>query len=460
MNHHKSFPLSFQRELAKRNLAMDSEINKAVKELNIRSLLCQSGIRKQKGYRPITILFLIVLLPFLKKSMTAYWSEENLSSSIEAQKDTFYRFLNNERFNWRRLVYLLAIKLISMNGNVPLKEKLLIADDTILPKTGKNMELASYHFDHKSMKSILGYQCLQLVYQDNTNLFPLDMANHTSKHRTNTNIKDIDKRTNGWHRRKESFVKKTDMLIEMVRRASQYGIDASFLLFDSWFAFDNVIAQVLEHGYGVICRLKASKSRFQYQGQTKTLKQLWKDVAKKQTKWIEEVNAKGVCLNVRFPKSGMVRILFISDGHKKWHAFLTTDLELEAPEILKYYARRWPIECFFKDGKQLLYMGKEQSETFDAMIACYSLVMIRYLLLVYITNKYRHKGPIGPLFRELTESHLQLCQTKVVWAYVKELLILSSQLLWLESETDRLLDLIEMIEIIIDTSFHNASAKL
>ena len=78
MSNHRSFSISFQRELTKRNLAMDSEINKALQELNFRSLLGQSRIRKQKGYGAITILFYIVLLPFLKKSMTAYWSEEKL----------------------------------------------------------------------------------------------------------------------------------------------------------------------------------------------------------------------------------------------------------------------------------------------------------------------------------------------------------------------------------------------
>ena len=80
------------------------------------------------------------------------------------------------------------------------------------------------------------------------------------------------------------------------------------------------------------------------------------------------------------------------------------------------------------------------------MIACYSIVMIRYLLLIYITNKYSHKGPIGPLFRVLTESHLQLSQTKAVWVYVKELLILSSQLLWLDSEIERLIKIIDLID--------------
>ena len=36
----------------------------------------------------------------------------------------------------------------------------------------------------------------------------------------------------------------------------------------------------------------------------------------------------------------------------------------------------------------LTHLGKEQSKTFDALIASYSMVLIRYLLLVYILNKY------------------------------------------------------------------------
>ncbi len=84
------------------------------------------------------------------------------------------------------------------------------------------------------------------------------------------------------------------------------------------------------------------------------------------------MNVKGVSLKVSLPQTGQVQVLFVSDGKKQWHPFLCTDLELEPSEILKYYARRWSIEVFFKDAKQMLYLGKEQSETFDAVIACYS----------------------------------------------------------------------------------------
>jgi hypothetical protein len=49
MKYSKAFSLSLQRELEKRQLAMDSEIHKAFHELRIKSLLHLSNIRKKRG---------------------------------------------------------------------------------------------------------------------------------------------------------------------------------------------------------------------------------------------------------------------------------------------------------------------------------------------------------------------------------------------------------------------------
>lgn len=399
MNYHKSLSLSLQREIEKRNLAMDSEVLKALDDLKISSLLRRSAIIKQKGYVTFILIYLIILLPFLKKCLTSLWLQGAMIYRIEAQKDTYYRFLNHERFNWRRFIYLLVTRLIAMTDDVSLQQKVLIGDDTITYKTGNNMELVSYHFDHKTRRSVLGYRCLQLGYHNGVNFFPLDMTCHVSSKRPNNRIRQIDKRTNGWRRRKEAFTKKTDALVEMARRAWSYGIDASFVLFDSWFAHDAIIAQILTIGYGVICRLKAGRVKYTYQGQPYTLKQLWQQVAKKKTRWLTTFQYKAVCLNVTLPHSGDVRLLFVSDGKKQWHAFLSTDLELEADEILTYYARRWAIELFFKDSKQMLYLGKEQSETFEAVIACYSLVIVRYLLVGVYSQQVSTHRPHWPLIQ-------------------------------------------------------------
>ncbi len=460
MKQYKSFSLSLQKEMERRKLSMDSEIDKAMRDLKIRSMLRASGVTKKRGYATLTLLYLIILLPFIKKYFTFLWSGKSFLNYFEAQKDTFYRFLNNERFNWRVLVYLLATRIMAIFDDSPLRKKVLIADDTIAHKTGKNMELVSYHFDHASKRFVLGYQCLQLGYHNGENFFPIDVAFHCSSNRPNRHMRDMDKRTNGWRRRKESFKKKTDLLIEMLRRAQCRGIDASFVIFDSWFAHDSLIAQILQIGYGVICRLKKGKVKYNYQGRSYTLKQLWRQVAMKNTRWLGELKVKGACLNVMLPQCGAVRLLFVCQDKRKWEAFLSTDLELEPSDILAYYARRWAIEIFFKDAKQMLYLGEEQSQTFDAALASYSFVMIRYLLLVYILNKYQIKGPMGPLFQDLVDEHIQLYLAEEVWAYIKELMITSSQLFCPEMEPDKFLYLIEIVEEALTHQLQKLTAKL
>ena len=147
MNSNSTFSLSLQKQIQQQHVSIDSEISSAFQELNFRSLLSRSGILKQRGYATITLMFLIALLPFLKRRLTDFWNSKCLENQIDAEKDTYYRFLNHERFNWRKFVYLLALKVIALCKEVPLREKVLIADDSISAKSGENIELISYHLN-------------------------------------------------------------------------------------------------------------------------------------------------------------------------------------------------------------------------------------------------------------------------------------------------------------------------
>jgi hypothetical protein len=455
--------LSIQKEIIKHQLNLDSEIDKSINELGVKTLLQKSGITKRKGFPTLQLLFALILLPFFKISIASLWAGRIVEHIFSANKDAYYRFLNRECFNWRKFIMLLASRLTTRLDHRPLKDKVLIADDTILAKTGKNMELVSYHYDHTKKMPQLGYQMLQLGYHNGDYFYPLDIAFHSSKNRTNTEIRDLDHRTCGWKRRAEACQKKTDILVAMIRRAWQAGIEAQFILFDSWFAHDKIIFQIKLIGYDVITRLKRNQTRYGYGDQTFTLAKLWHDIARHQLHWVKSWQVQAAFLDVHLPKSGKVRIVFVRASKKQWHAFLSTDVSMELPDILKYYSRRWAIEVYFRDCKQMLYLGQGQSETFDAVIALASIVMLRYLLLVYILAKRHLSGPLGPLFRDIVHEHLQIAMAEVLWNRIKEIFLLSSQLFWEAFESENFFQLIDLIENILPNykfSSISSTAKL
>jgi len=115
---------------------------------------------------------------------------------------------------------------------------------------------------------------------------------------------------------------------------------------------------------------------------------------------------------------------------------------------------------FFKDDKQMFYLGKEQSNIFDAAVASYSLVMIRYLLLVYILNKNNLISPIGPLFRDIADSYLQLQVAEKIWNAIKEHMLTSSELICHEIEPNIILHLLDIIEYAIVSQIPQIPAKL
>jgi len=158
--------------------------------------------------------------------------------------------------------------------------------------------------------------------------------------------------------------------------------------------------------------------------------------------------------NVTLPKTGLVQILFVSDGRKDWHAMLCKDLAMEPGQIISYYARQWAIEVFFKDAKQMLSMGKGQSNTFDATVNCCILVMIRYLLLK--ASCWSFRSAISSGFRRLNDVNV----IRSRWTYVKELIVRSSDVVCFKIEPDLLFHFFDIIEDTIINQTRLITAKL
>jgi hypothetical protein len=69
-----SFSLSNQREIERHGLHVEFEVSNVINELGMSTLLHQSGIRQGKGCPPITLLFVLLVLPVIQPSLSSFCS--------------------------------------------------------------------------------------------------------------------------------------------------------------------------------------------------------------------------------------------------------------------------------------------------------------------------------------------------------------------------------------------------
>jgi hypothetical protein len=458
---HKPKPVSLQGDIDTTSpdalfKHFDNKIKQLFKLFNIKTLLNRVGISKSQGYSTYNLLYLWVLHPFLKKRRTALWSHEDLKKNIQAEKDTFYRFVRCASNNWRNLAYNLFLQIQRHLNPVPYKDRLLVVDTTLIKKTGPCIEFVSRMYDHVSKSHIVCFPTLFLGYFDGRSFFPLDFSISATKKRLNMREKEVDKRSCGYRRRKEAKSKTTDNLLSMLQRAYDRGVDAGYVLFDSWFSHDVLINGIVNIGYHVVCRCKIGRVKYRYNGHDYTAKRLFSRVVKKRMKWNHELGFYAASIQVNLPHTGKVTLVFCqSERRAKFSLFLSTDTDLEITEILQKYAKRWSIEMFFRDAKQHLWLGKEQNRDFDAIIAHNSLVIIRYQLLSFMIRFSTGREAIGPLFETMADEVAQNTIIARLWEYFKYLLLMSSQILFSNDEKQTVNKLIDYIENTIGSPIRN-----
>jgi hypothetical protein len=108
----------------------------------------------------------------------------------------------------------------------------------------------------------------------------------------------------------------------------------------------------------------------------------------------------------------------------KWVAFLSTDLSLHSATIIKHYTKRWSIEVCFKECKQLLRLGKEQSQNFDAQVFTATISLLRYAVLSHLTEA-ENTGSKGILFEHLADEAAQITYVQRLWQFFRSLFAVS-----------------------------------
>ena len=378
--------------------------------LGLSSLLKQANIRNDSRKLPgekdsskrsaYSIFQFLLLLVFQGENLFRYLHSKK--QDCGCSKNTYYRFLNNCHYNWSRFLTLLSARVIGFMDVLtgPQRVKSFVLDDSVIARErSKKVELLARVFDHVKGKCVKGFNLLTLGWTDNYSFVPVGFAMLSSANAKNriTEIDNrIDKRTNGYQRRKEAILPKPDVAIQLIRNALNAGIRASYVLMDTWFTNEPFIGRILAEGLDVIGMLKDNKQQYWYKGRLFNLRQLAHFVNFDTNQDIFG----SVFVKTKYQKIA-VKLVFVRNRNKKseYIVILSTDCILSDNEIVRIYGARWSIECCFKVCKSLLKLGTEfHGISYDMTISSTAIVFTRFIILEWIRREDNDPRTAGELF--------------------------------------------------------------
>ena len=376
-----------------------NKFSKAISELQIGKLLRKSNITKNCGISAYEVFQFLLLLVFQGKNLFRFLNSKHKDQAVS--KNTYYRFLNEPSYNWKKFMLLLSARVVSAFDRLtrPERVKVLVLDDSVIARNrSKKVELLARVYDHVDHKFKKGFTLLTLGWSDGYSFIPVgfNLLSSASKSNRYEEISDtIDHRSNGYKTRKESLLPKTEASLLLIKRALEAGICADYVLMDTWFTTEPMIKAILAEGLDVIGMVKQLKQRYNYKGRKYTLPELQKFVCFDGARNIFG----SLCVTT---KNGIpVKIVFVRNRNKKSECLylLSTDCSLSDSEIVRIYGNRWSIECFFKASKSCLKLGTEfQSRNYDAMVSHTSIVFTRYMILEWIRRNENDQKTYGELF--------------------------------------------------------------
>jgi hypothetical protein len=220
---------------------------------------------------------------------------------------------------------------------------------------------------------------------------------------------ELDIRTTAYKRRLEIMHGKSKLAMDMVKRAVNGGIQADYLLVDSWYSKPVFIQEMNSLGLKVITRIANNNKIWNFVGKQKSLDAIYSKAkvattAKKGT-YGKKIKFTYLSVIVEHRNAGKLKIVFIKTTDKLI-PIISTDLTLDDKEIIEIYKRRWDIEQGYKELRQYFGFGKEQNRIYEALVARITLSFFTYNIVSYINRISNEPQTIGGLFRDL-ECELQ-----------------------------------------------------
>ena len=206
----------------------------------------------------------------------------------------------------------------------------------------------------------------------------------------------------------------------MFKRVNQRRIEVNYILIDSWFTTITLINKLQDVNNDVnIIGMYKYNSTMDFDGKEKSIKQLRKSKSNLKRSRLTGFYHMSFIGEI---KGVTVKIFLTRKGKRgNWHTILSTDTKLSYNKMIEIYNIRWSIEVFFKEAKQLLGLGRNQSTNFDVQIAQTTITMIQYLLM---SLKFRMEAyeTINGLFKDVKQDYIEHKLNERIMVVIIELL--------------------------------------
>ncbi|MEO1399975.1 MAG: transposase [Cyanobacteria bacterium J06635_1] len=196
------------------------------------------------------------------------------------------------------------------------------------------------------------------------------------------------------------FWTKFEMGKVLIDQAIERGLPFQTVLFDSWYLSAEFVTHLKASQKDWVSLLKVNRNleaysirlrdadgqRIQFTDPHIKVENLVPLIPKTAFRPVELENHTYWCftLCVRIPGLGKVRLVISfepSDLSGTYAVFVTNRTDWTAKQILSKYLQRWPIETFYRDGKQYLGLDEYRMRTAEAIETHWCLVFVAYSIL-------------------------------------------------------------------------------
>ena len=269
------------------------------------------------------------------------------------------------------------------------EDGVIIIDDSIVekPYTDEN-EIICWHYDHAKGKTVKGINFVSTLY------YAQDVALHIAFELVSKTETYIDKKT-GKEKRK-SAITKNERYRQMLQIVSNNQIPFRYVLNDLWFASaENMRFVKLDLKKEFIMALKSNRKvalseNDKANGLYQRIDQLELPEDTTLTIYLE---------GIPFPLQ-LVRQVFTNEDNSTGERYLvSSDLTLNADQIITIYQKRWKVEEYHRSLKQNAAVAKsptrtETTQTNHFVAALWSFVKIELLKVQTKKNHYQLKSQL------------------------------------------------------------------